>query len=399
MERQWRIQRVQEVLVAKGGRYSLVSTRSRCCNRSRCHNRSSSHCRRRSRRSRSHRPQAATTRLSCARRSSWRAASAPNATCSSEGRCCAALDPSWLARCLHACLPPISSRSCLGASVCLSLACCCCSCRCRGPPKSTRDDPHFLDSYHRASRLHFIGARGSPLALSLAASPACLPDHLPCVPACRQLEEPHPVADGAQRRLCCRQQSLSAHPGAACPGPPACHHPPGHGAGGAAVVLRGCFSVHCRVRLCSSAACLYCQGPLNGSVTLWDAGRILCFGGHPGQPRLPGQAAGAPPLAASSPRALLSLPGCCCCKNPRHTLLHCLHCLQAVCHSASAKGTAEVSACNYEARRFGIAAGMTIGCGRLPVDCALVLLLDCIAHCCDGMSAYAPSTLPSSLKL
>jgi len=29
----------------------------------------------------------------------------------------------------------------------------------RGPPRSTRDDPNFVDNFFKASRLHFIGAR------------------------------------------------------------------------------------------------------------------------------------------------------------------------------------------------------------------------------------------------
>lgn len=36
---------------------------------------------------------------------------------------------------------------------------------------------------------------------------------------------------------------------------------------------------------------------------------------------------------------------------------------QAVCHSASAKGTGEVSTSNYEARAFGVRSGMLIRCG------------------------------------
>ena len=27
----------------------------------------------------------------------------------------------------------------------------------KGAPKSSRDDPHFMDNYYKSSRLHFIG--------------------------------------------------------------------------------------------------------------------------------------------------------------------------------------------------------------------------------------------------
>lgn len=42
----------------------------------------------------------------------------------------------------------------------------------RGPPKSSRDDPHFMDSYYKSSRLSFIGrwkARIEALTASMAA--------------------------------------------------------------------------------------------------------------------------------------------------------------------------------------------------------------------------------------
>ena len=42
----------------------------------------------------------------------------------------------------------------------------------RGPPKSSRDDPHFMDSYYKSSRLSFIGrwkARIEALTVSMAA--------------------------------------------------------------------------------------------------------------------------------------------------------------------------------------------------------------------------------------
>lgn len=43
----------------------------------------------------------------------------------------------------------------------------------RGPPKSSRDDPHFMDSYYRSSRLSFIGrwkARIEALTAAMAAN-------------------------------------------------------------------------------------------------------------------------------------------------------------------------------------------------------------------------------------
>lgn len=38
---------------------------------------------------------------------------------------------------------------------------------CRGPPKSTRDDPNFVQSFYKSSRLHFIGALLWPAVLLL----------------------------------------------------------------------------------------------------------------------------------------------------------------------------------------------------------------------------------------
>ncbi len=57
---------------------------------------------------------------------------------------------------------------------------------------------------------------------------------------------------------------------------------------------------------------------------------------------------------------------------------------QAVCHSASAHGTGEVSTCNYEARAFGVRSGMMIRWGMGGCGCFMPLLprdsAECNAH-------------------
>jgi hypothetical protein len=85
--------------------------------------------------------------LACSRRSRLLPACAPSATCSSEHPhilrshflCCRRC-PRWAG--LQNCQPAYLAAAC------------------RGPPKSSRDDPAFVESFYKSSRLHFIGGCG-----------------------------------------------------------------------------------------------------------------------------------------------------------------------------------------------------------------------------------------------
>jgi hypothetical protein len=90
---------------------------------------------------------------------------------------------------------------------------------------------------------------------------------------------------------------------------------------------------------CFFAAVAEVESPIFKGKPLVSA----CTGRHPASRLVLETAASCPPIT------LQLLGGCC---------LPCL--LQAVCHSASATGTGEVSTANYEARKYGVRSGMMI---------------------------------------
>lgn len=78
----------------------------------------------------------------------------------------------------------------------------------KGPPKSSADDPKFLETYFRASRLHFIGTwrmRIEQLVRTESSLPRTVPAPLPPPPAAAATERCRPAA---------------APPTCACPSPP-----------------------------------------------------------------------------------------------------------------------------------------------------------------------------------
>lgn len=190
----------------------------------------------------------------------------------------------------------------------------------KGPPKSTRDDPHFVTSYFKASRLHFIGKlrRGNSWQLDAAVSCCSTYKHRILLATRYAMYQSSPHVPGVMRQLAAHIVSFKPAP-----------------AGSWKARIEALM-----MRLSPSAP------------------QPLTVPPRGSRPFAPAAGSGPPP---STERAILHIDmDCFFVSVARIGRPEFAGKPLAVCHSASDKGTGEVSSASYEARAAGVRASMFV---------------------------------------